>query len=246
MDISGLFPAFINFFTDAPPILIALLYGLLPALIWLFFWIAEDRKRPEPKRLIALAFIAGMIAVPLSITIEMWIEASIGGGFLKTLLWSLTEEVMKYTIAFILVLRAREFDEALDAFIYMICVALGFAALENTLYALDPILASQQLNAATLTNLRFIGATLVHTISSATVGIFLAFSFYKPIGARARALIYGLILATGLHTLFNFFIMSVSLKAVYVVFAVIWIMALGLILIAERIKKLDDHYTARL
>jgi protease PrsW len=231
---------------EASLFLTALSYGLLPIFVWLVFWLYEDRAHPEPKRLIVRALTAGMIAVPLSISIEMWIELYVGDGFTKTFLWSLTEESMKYVLAFILVLRSREVDEALDLLIYMICVALGFAALENTLYALEPLMRGEHFSAANLTTLRFVGATLVHVLSSASIGVFMAFAFYKNRTQRTLAVIMGLIVATSLHTLFNFFIMEVSLEAVFIVFATVWIIALGLILIAERIKKMDAYYTAQL
>jgi protease PrsW len=229
---------------DVSLFLTALSYGLLPILVWLVFWLYEDRVHPEPKRLIIQALLAGMVAVPLAVTIEMWIELYVGDGFTKTFLWSLTEESMKYVLAFIFVLRSKHVDEALDLLIYMICVALGFAALENTLYALEPLMRAEHFNAANLTTLRFVGATLVHVLSSAAIGVCMAFAFYKNHTRRALSVVYGLIIATSLHTFFNFFIMNVSLEAVFIVFAAVWIIALGLILIAERIKKMDAYYTA--
>lgn len=226
---------------DLKLILTALAYGLVPAFLWLVFWLGADRKNPEPRRLIVAAFLGGMLAVPIAITIESIIDAFVGDGFVKTLAWSFVEEVVKYGIALIVVLRNKEFDEAIDALIYMICVALGFAALENTLYALNPLIIGEHVSAATITNMRFIGATLLHIVSSAAVGVAMALTFYKAKRARVYAVIIGLIIATGLHTLFNFFIMGASESAVYTVFVSIWILALGLIVIAEKIKKIDSE-----
>ena len=48
----------------------AFLGGLLPSLIWLYFLLKEDARCPEPRRLIALAFVAGMAAVPLALPLE--------------------------------------------------------------------------------------------------------------------------------------------------------------------------------
>jgi RsiW-degrading membrane proteinase PrsW (M82 family) len=230
---------------DVPVVVTALSYGLVPVFIWLVFWLFEDRERPEPKRNIARALLAGMIAVPLAVTIEAWVETFTSDDFLRTLLWSLTEESLKYVLAVILVLRSRDVDEALDALIYMICVALGFAAIENTLYTLQPLMDAEHIGALNLTSLRFIGATLVHVLSSAAIGVCMALTFYKSETKRALGVMLGLAIATSLHALFNFFIIKVSLEAVFIVFAVVWIVTLGLILIAERIKKLDAYYTAR-
>jgi len=230
---------------DIGLILTALSYGLFPAFIWLIFWLFEDRKHPEPKRLIALAFIAGILSVPLAIFASALTEPLVGDGFTRTLFWSFIEEAVKYGLAYVLVLRSREVDEALDTFIYMICVALGFAAFENALYAVGPLLEAEHADAASLTVMRFIGATLVHTISSASIGIAMAFAFYKSRRAKTYAVVYGLILATSLHTLFNFFIMSVPSEMVSVVFATVWLATLVLILLAERIKKIDILHAAK-
>ena len=48
----------------------AFLGGLLPSLIWLYFLLKEDATHPEPKTLIALAFVAGMVGVALALPAE--------------------------------------------------------------------------------------------------------------------------------------------------------------------------------
>ncbi|KKW26148.1 MAG: hypothetical protein UY70_C0035G0005 [Candidatus Kaiserbacteria bacterium GW2011_GWB1_52_6] len=50
--------------------------GLLPALAWLWFWRREDAPHPEPRRLIALAFAAGMITVALVIPVQRYCAAA--------------------------------------------------------------------------------------------------------------------------------------------------------------------------
>ena len=52
------------------PIIAAAAGGILPALAWLWFWLREDSDHPEPRRLIALAFLAGMVAVAVVIPLE--------------------------------------------------------------------------------------------------------------------------------------------------------------------------------
>jgi RsiW-degrading membrane proteinase PrsW (M82 family) len=44
-------------------LILALLGGIIPAFFWLWFWLREDRLRPEPKSALASAFIGGIIAV---------------------------------------------------------------------------------------------------------------------------------------------------------------------------------------
>jgi len=54
----------------AENLLYALLGGFLPALLWLWFWIKEDRRRPEPRGILVMTFFAGMIAVLFALAIE--------------------------------------------------------------------------------------------------------------------------------------------------------------------------------
>ena len=116
-------------------ILAAAAGGVLPALAWLWFWRREDAAHPEPRRLIALAFFAGMVTVAIVIPMERFVEPIIKDltlpGFIfasQTLVftaWSFIEEIMKFLAARFTVLKRREDDEPIDPVIYMITVALG-------------------------------------------------------------------------------------------------------------------------
>jgi len=224
----------------APEVIIyALLGGLIPTLLWLWFWLKEDRCHPEPTVLILISFLAGMIAVPLVIPLERAV-ATVASGTLMVVLWAMIEEAMKFLAAYIAVLRHKEMDEPVDAVIYMITVALGFAALENALFLLSPL--GDGLIAETLLtgNLRFLGATLLHTLASATIGIFIAMAFYRGHVWRDISAALGLILATALHALFNFSIISQSGKSegILSAFLAIWIGIIVLILLFEKIKRI--------
>ena len=170
--------------------------GLFPALVWLWFWLREDNAHPEPKRLIALAFFGGAIAVGLVIPIEQFAaayitaHAEIATGFQTTgqnltfIIWAGVEELFKFFAAAALVLWRHEDDEPIDPVIYMVVVALGFAAAENILYLIpthQPGSLSIVIgNSAIISFIRFIGATFLHTLCSALIGYFIALSFFKP------------------------------------------------------------------
>ena len=225
-------------------LLFALLGGVLPALLWLWFWLKQDKKRPEPRGMIILAFVVGMIAVPIVLPFEQLAD-SYFSGTLVIILWSAIEEVFKYAFAYFAVLRRKAMDEPIDAVIYMITVALGFAALENTLFLLNPIIDGDITNTIINGNLRFLGATLLHTLSSATIGIMIALSFYrKKVFKRSYAFL-GLILAIILHSLFNFFIMRQSSEQILYVFFSVWIGIIVLILLFEKVKKIKNKLTIK-
>ena len=222
-------------------LLVALLGGLLPALLWLAFWLLEDRCEPEPKRYIFFCFVLGMFTIPL----VLWGERLVAGyltGPLLLLAWATIEEFLKFGAAYFAALRWGVFDEPLDAIIYMVTAALGFAALENTLFILTPLESGNVLQTILTGNLRFIGATLLHTLSSATVGLALAFAFYHPARIRRLAAVGGLILATLLHTLFNLSILGKGGSSIFWIFLLIWLGIVGALLLVERVKQPSRDY----
>jgi len=228
----------------SPVLLVAFLCGTLPALLWLAFWLLEDKRNPEPKRYIFFTFLAGMaVVLPIVLPLEKLVEmqaASVGyarEGLLVLILWALIEETFKFGAAYVAALHWRVFDEPLDAVVYMITAALGFAALENALFLASPIQNGQVLQTIITGDLRFVGATLLHTLSSATVGLAIAYAFRKGARARRRAAVLGVILATALHTVFNFFILAKGGSATFFVFLVLWLGIVALLLFVERFKR---------
>src|SRR3990167_11529638 len=95
-------------------LLIAGLGGILPALLWLVFWMMEDSRDPEPKRYIFFCFVLGMLAVPLVLPLERYAMGYLSGWMLL-LLWAAAEEIFKFAAAYWGALRTRVFDEPLDA-----------------------------------------------------------------------------------------------------------------------------------
>lgn len=233
----------------SPTLLVAFLGGVLPALVWLVFWLFEDRLHPEPRRYIFLCFVAGMCMVPFVLPLERFILAqALAYGYASTslgvlFLWALCEELFKFAAAYLAALRSRVFDEPLDAVIYLVTAALGFSAAENVLFLLNPLMDGNILQTIVTGDLRFMGATLLHTLSSASIGVALAFSFYKKAAARRKAAAGGVILAVALHTLFNFFILGSGSNATFWIFLVIWLGIVAVLLGIERIKRPLPRYS---
>ena len=226
----------------APPILfIAALGGILPALLWLAFWLMEDRCEPEPKRYLIMTFAAGALAVFVALKIEQNAALYFTGTPLL-FVWAATEEVLKFGAAYLVALRLRVFDEPIDAVVYMVTVALGFSAFENMLFLLTPLQNGDVLRTIVTGDLRFIGATLLHTLSSATVGIAMALSFYKKASVRRMAALLGVILAIFLHTLFNFFILGSDGGATFWIFLFIWFGIVVMLFMTEEVKQPARDY----
>src|SRR3989338_3989732 len=195
---------------EITPAIAALAGGILPALAWLWFWRREDSAHPEPRRLIALAFLAGMTAVAVAIPLEKYAATFLASSVATFTAWPAIEELVKYLAARFTVLKRREDDEPIDPVIYMLAVALGFAAAENALFLLSPISGISLSQTIITGDFRFVGATLLHVLASSAIGASLAFSFYRPWRIRVRYLLAGVILSILLHGLFNFLIMNTA------------------------------------
>jgi RsiW-degrading membrane proteinase PrsW (M82 family) len=215
----------------------SLIGGVVPALIWLLFWLREDRKRPEPRGLVMATFLAGMIAVPLVIPLQQWVNDPTHQSF-TFFLWAGIEELFKFGAAWIVALRQKETNEPIDAIIYMMTAALGFAALENTIFLFHPLQAGNISETLITGDVRFIGASLLHTISSAAIGISIGLSFYKDKMTEIAYVIGGIITAIVLHTAFNLFIIKESNGITFAVFGFVWIAIVILMLFFEKIKRI--------
>ncbi|GMQ95110.1 MAG: hypothetical protein BMS9Abin13_220 [Patescibacteria group bacterium] len=213
--------------------------SVLPALFWLWFWLKEDVKKPEPRGLLAAAFVAGMIVVFAVLPLERLAYSLLSDTTHLIVAWAATEEVLKYLALFMVAMRSRYFDEPIDGVIYAITVALGFAAMENFLYIINTIADTSFAVSILNGNLRFIGATLLHTVSSAAIGIAIAFSFYMSRAKKALYTAIGISVAILLHTLFNLFIIRTeSVSELLAVFSSLWIIIIIVLVVLEKIKRI--------
>lgn len=219
-------------------VLIALAGGFVPVLFWLWFWLREDRANPEPRLLLALSFIAGALVVPLVLPLQQFASSRFSGDFELMLTWVVIEEVLKYSVALIVVLWNKAVDEPIDAMIYMITIALGFSALENALFIFTPLMAGNILESLLTGHFRFLGATLLHVLASGTIGVAIALAFYKRRAVRILYATVGLFIAIALHAVFNFSIMDARGETVLGVFLAVWAGIIVLLLMFEKIKQM--------
>ena len=214
----------------------ALIGGILPAILWLIFWLQEDRKRPEPKRLILRTFIFGMMAVLLVVPFQKSVDSIFPGlGFIAFLLWAILEEGFKFGAAYFGGLKSKEDNEPVDPLIYMITAALGFVALENSLFIITPLLDNDAVMGVIVGNMRFVGASLLHTFSSSIIGVALGLSFYKKPSVRGWWALIAFIIAIVFHTIFNLIIALDQTKTVYA-FGVVWVGLIVIIFLFEKVK----------
>jgi RsiW-degrading membrane proteinase PrsW (M82 family) len=279
-------------------LILSLLGGVIPAFFWLWFWLREDRLRPEPKLALFSSFVGGIIAVLIALFFQiilyyLLVNASSGQikdfpealrlllqnfstrndllnvqanfwqeiqlffnsldypilnaidvkkGFLVVIIAPIVEEILKLILTYNICLRHKVNDEPVDASIYMLTAALGFAAIETALFLTKPLTDGQILDSLLATNFRSIGPMLIHLVSSAMIGIFIGLAFYKSRIMKFIYTIMGLIVAIILHSVFNFFII---LNDTFHNIAFFWTACLGawllvivLLISFEKVKKI--------
>ncbi len=207
--------------------LLYIIFGVLPSLTWLFYYLRKD-LHPEPKRMILKNFLyGGLITIPVFLIqislsellkklqiFTIFTDYQIITDILKWfIVIALTEEILKYLVVKLNVFNSYVLDEPLDVMLYMVVVALGFSAVENILYLFSPIdnISFNMIIKTTfiISFIRFIGATFLHTLCSATLGYFIAMSFLKT-KKMLKLTTIGIFIAVFLHGLYDFSITTLN------------------------------------
>jgi protease PrsW len=226
--------------TNDPKILgLAFLGGIIPSLLWLWFWLREDKKNPEPKGLLLIVFIMGMVAAVCVLPLQKFVQDNISSHELQLVLWASLEEIIKFLAVLVILYKTNNADEPIDWPIYLITAALGFAALENALFLIKPLSLGQNTVGLLTGQLRFLGSTLLHTVSSGILGIALGISMHLLGFMKRLYFTIGLFFAIVLHIVFNFFIIRNSGNDFLAVFGFLWVVTIIVMLLFEKVRRMD-------
>jgi RsiW-degrading membrane proteinase PrsW (M82 family) len=229
-----------------------IIFGILPSLTWLFYYLRKD-LHPEPKKTILRIFLWGsLITVPVFFIqvglMFLLAKINLDPVLISFVYWfliiALSEESFKYFVVKFKILNSPDLDEPLDIMLYMVVSALGFAALENILYLFNPTtgLSFDELIKRTLllSFIRFIGATFLHTLCSALIGYFVAISIYEN-KKRPFYVILGISFAVALHGLYDLSIMNIRGYFNFIIPAIILLILAFLVFSGfEKLKKMKS------
>ncbi|MCX6718722.1 MAG: PrsW family intramembrane metalloprotease [Candidatus Staskawiczbacteria bacterium] len=233
-------------------IIVYIIFGVLPSLIWLGYYLRKD-AHPEPKKMIVRIFLWGaLITLPVflvQIGLKFLLDKISIDLFIYDLIYwfliiAFSEEFFKYLVIKIKVVNSPHLDEPLDIMLYMVVAALGFAAVENILYLFSPsgqMSFNQLVNRALVIDIvRFIGATFLHTLCSAVIGYSLAISFCE-VKTKYISAVFGIFVAVLLHGLYDFSIIKLSGYAKFAI-PVIIILTLAFLVFSgfNKLKKMKS------
>jgi len=213
--------------------------GIIPTFIWLFFWLREDRFQPEPRGLLALTFFAGVFSVFIVLPLEQVVRSLGLDGIERIFAFAATEEIIKYLVVALTAFGSSYLDEPIDYAIYLITGALGFAMMENIMFLFSPEIQNEVSFVVETGMLRFLGASILHAVLAATLGIILGFVFFKKPTIRGTFVIAGLAVTTILHTIFNYFIIKYVEIDGLVTLGILWVFTIIIIALFERVRKVS-------
>lgn len=197
-------------------LILALGAACIPGIVWFLFFSKEDID-PEPKRLVIYTFTAGVFVSVIVLVFQYLFQSVVTDGVRNTILsiavLAFIEEFFKFIAAYWAVRRDRAFNEPIDAMIYMIAAALGFATVENIFVlanSLWTVTGSPVAAVLETTALRLIGATLLHTLASAIVGYYWAKGCLR--NKEKTFILWGVLIGTAVHVAFNYLILTFQNK----------------------------------
>jgi len=184
----------------------ALVVSVLPLPIYLAAALWLDRFEPEPRGMLAMAFLWGAsIAIVISGFVNEMMDASLGERLSSIISAPIAEELLKSVILFRFFTRKKtEFDGVVDGLIYAAMVGLGFAFMENIDYYGRALVKEGPGGLAVTFTLRGVMSPFSHPLfTSATgIGLGLARQTHRR-WVRYLAPPLGLITAIGLHAAWN-------------------------------------------
>jgi RsiW-degrading membrane proteinase PrsW (M82 family) len=215
--------------------LIVLLPVLLPVAFWAVYHYQKDRLLPEPVSMLLLAFVLGMLAVGVSMLLYRalgWMGWRFDAGALADstplgllayamLVIGPVEEFSKLLPFALVIMRSRYLDEQVDGIVYASFIGLGYAAVENWQY----------LNFLTTVEAyaRGFASPVVHMVFASIWGLWMT---RAHLGKRSvlAAGIKGLLVAAGLHGVYDFLVIlsprnALPLAAAVILGAWVWRLA---------------------
>jgi RsiW-degrading membrane proteinase PrsW (M82 family) len=179
------------------------------AAVFTFVYLRDNKSNREPIRLLLLNFLVGVLSAVPVLIVELWLAKRIAAMeashfvFILTTAFAgvaLVEEGFKLLGLLGVGYRNRHFDEPYDGIMYSVAVSLGFAAIENVLYTFQGGLE--------VGLLRSFSSIPGHAMMGVLMGYFVGLAKFQDNRFRKIALwMVGLLAATIVHGLYDFFLM---------------------------------------
>ncbi len=187
----------------------------------------KDKFDKEPKKLLLLAFVFGVISTIPAVILSVYFKKQTGLsehtlpilGLLSFSLMGigLVEEISKWIFVRYFY-KHKAFSEPFDGIVYSVMVSMGFATIENVFYVLE--------GGISVGILRMFISVPAHAAFAVVMGNYFGMAkFLKP---KPYLLLLGLIIPAIYHGLFDFFLLQkysflLTLGAVITFVHIVWL-----------------------
>jgi len=186
-----------------------LLFSLLTAAIapgvsLLTYLYLRDRYEAEPIHMVLRMFVLGiLVVVPIMVLqrgFQIWLgDGPIAAAFVQS---AFVEEFLKWFVLYHVIYNHTEFDEPCDGIVYAAAISLGFATMENVLYAIyTPSSFGTQIMRALL-------PVSGHALFGVMMGYYLGKAKFAPKSKTKLFLVISLLLPIMLHGLYDWIIIA--------------------------------------
>lgn len=184
-------------------ILLLLALSIAPGLAILLAIYFADKYEKEPFKLLLTSFLMGIVALIPAIILELLFDfmndpSNVFLIFIYAI-WvvGLSEEGAKFFFLRTVPYTRPAFNEPIDGIVYAVMISMGFATVENVMYVFDGGLS--------VGLMRMITAVPLHAVCGIIMGYYVGLAKFDA--SKSRKLLFtGLILATVIHGLYDFFL----------------------------------------
>jgi len=212
--------------------------ALAPVLILLFYIFIRDKYEKEPVKLLLTGLLLGVLSTGMvlgagSIVLPLAPEENgLALAFFSAFISSAgIEEAVKFILLYFLIWRTKEFNEPFDGIVYAVFISLGFAAVENVLYVLDPFLGGLE----TAFSRAFL-AVPGHMLFGVFMGYYMGFAKFEHKGISALILSFAAPFSA--HAVYN---LTIELLGAYYLLGLLPLM---LFFWRKALKKMYEHLMA--
>ncbi|MBC8081065.1 MAG: intramembrane metalloprotease PrsW [Gorillibacterium sp.] len=175
--------------------------AVAPGFALLTYLYLKDRYETEPIKVVLRMFLCGALSVFPVMVLQRALILSLGENtFMFSFVYSAgMEELMKWSILYLLIYKHVDFDEPYDGIVYAAAVSLGFATLENVIYALMNFTTFSQIM------LRALLPVSGHALFAIVMGYYMGRAkFNRSKSTRLQLLWLSLLLPILYHGLFDY------------------------------------------
>lgn len=185
--------------------------AVAPGFAIVLFIYCKDKYEKEPRRLLIISFILGMISVIPAILLEAGGTGVLPAypGALGTFTYTffvvgISEELSKFIMLRFYAYPKKEFNEPFDGITYSVMVSMGFATLENIMYVFQGGLANAFM--------RMFTAVPAHATFGIIMGYYVGLAKFK--NHSPLLMLTGLVFAVIMHGAYDFCLMVNSVPMI--------------------------------